>query len=89
MRVPEEFYDLEKDPDCLHNLIGHTEYQKTIGEYRQRLESWMKRTSDPMLPALQNKDDRAKVDAIMLKTYGPPKVKKARKDKNPRKKNKE
>jgi hypothetical protein len=29
------------------------------------------------------------VDAIMLKTYGPPKVKKARKDKNLRKKNKE
>ena len=86
MRVPEEFYDLENDPDCLHNLIGHTDYQKAIGEYRQRLESWMEQTKDPMLAALQHKDDRAKVDEIMLKTYGPPKVKKVRKKKTPRKK---
>ncbi len=82
MRVPEEFYDLEKDPNCLNNLIGHTDYQKQIHDYRKRLESWMKRTGDPMLAALQNKDDRAKVDAVLLKTYGPPKVKKAKKTRN-------
>lgn len=79
LRVPEEFYDLENDPDCLHNLIGHTDYQGRIAGYRQRLESWMERTGDPMLAALQNKDDRAKVDAVMLKTYGPPKPKKKNK----------
>lgn len=79
MRVPEEFYDLENDPDCLNNLIGHTDYRKQIREYRQRLESWMKQTGDPMLVALQNRDDRAKVDAAMLQTYGPPKVKKTKK----------
>lgn len=79
MRVPEEFYDLKNDPNCLNNLIGHTDYRKQIRDYRQRLETWMKQTGDPMLIALQNKDDRAKVDAAMLKTYGPPKVKKTKK----------
>jgi N-sulfoglucosamine sulfohydrolase len=88
MRVPEEFYDLENDPDCLNNLIGHTDYQGQIEGYRKRLESWMKQTGDPMLPALQHKDDRAKVDAVMLKTYGPPKQKKAKKQKTDRSKRK-
>ena len=86
LRVPEEFYDLEKDPDCLHNLIGHTDYQKRIADYRSRLESWMKQTGDPMLAALQNKDDREKVDAVMLKTYGPPKPKKQKKTRSKNKK---
>ncbi len=87
MRVPEEFYDLEKDPDCLNNLIGKAEYQDEVARYRRRLESWMKRTGDPMLPALQNRSDRAKVDAVLLKTYGPPKVKKAKRKKTGNKRN--
>jgi len=85
MRVPEEFYDLEKDPDCLNNLIGKAEFQDAVARYRRRLESWMKRTGDPMLPALQNRSDRAKVDAVLLKTYGPPKVKKAKRKKTGKK----
>jgi len=85
MRVPEEFYDLEKDPDCLNNLIGKAEFQDEVARYRRRLESWMKRTGDPMLPALQNRSDRAKVDAVLLKTYGPPKVKKAKRKKTGKK----
>ena len=76
MRVPEEFYDLQKDPDCLNNLIGHSDHQEQIAVYRKRLEGWMKRTGDPMLEALQHQDDRKKVDAVMLKTYGAPKPKK-------------
>jgi N-sulfoglucosamine sulfohydrolase len=79
LRMPEEFYDLETDPDCLNNLIGHPDHQQRIQEYRERLESWMKQTGDPMLVALQNKDDRAKVDGAMLETYGTPKVKKVKK----------
>lgn len=77
-RVPEEFYDLRNDPDCLHNLIGHTDHQAAIGDYRGRLEDWMKRTGDPMLEALRNKQDRSRVDELLLKTYGPPKGKKER-----------
>ncbi len=85
MRVPEEFYDLEKDPDCRKNLIGNPDLQETISRYRQRLEGWMKQTGDPMLAAMRNRDDRARVDAILLKTYGPAKVKK-RKTKKPKRK---
>ena len=33
----------------------------------------MQQTQDPMLPAFQNRDDRSKVDAVLLKTYGPKK----------------
>lgn len=78
MRVPEEFYDVENDPDCLHNLIDDPQYQEIISKYRNELGAWMKQTGDPMLAALQNRDDRAKVDAVMLKVYGPPKVRKPR-----------
>lgn len=33
----EEFYDLEKDPNELNNLIGNQEYKSIIDEYMQRL----------------------------------------------------
>jgi N-sulfoglucosamine sulfohydrolase len=75
-RVPEEFYNLEKDPSCLNNLIAQPEHQAVISEMRRKLEDWMVTTSDPMLKAFRNRDDRAIVDAVMLKTYGPPKQKK-------------
>lgn len=72
-RVPEEFYNLKTDPDCLHNLIDDPAHAEQIEQLRGRLADHMKRTNDPMLPALQNRHDREKVDAIMLKTYGPKK----------------
>ena len=77
-RVPEEFYDLENDPDCLHNLIGHTDHRAAVEAHRQRLERWMKDTGDPMLAAFQHREDRARVDAVLLETYGAPKERKAR-----------
>ncbi|MEM0895781.1 MAG: sulfatase, partial [Verrucomicrobiota bacterium] len=69
-RVPEEFYDLEEDPDCLNNLIHNPEYNDVIAEMQAELMKEMERTEDPMLEAFQNKDDRAKVDAVMEATYG-------------------
>lgn len=47
-RVPEEFYDLEKDPACLHNLIKEPAYQEKITQYRQTLVTWMHDTQDPI-----------------------------------------
>ena len=69
-RVPEEFYDLEKDPDCLHNLIDNPEFKEVIAEMQAQLVAEMERTDDPMLEAYQNKEDRAKVDAVLEATYG-------------------
>jgi len=69
-RVPEEFYDLDNDPDCLNNLIDNPECKTAVGELREKLEGWMVETGDPMLEAFRHKDDRAVVDAVMAKTYG-------------------
>jgi N-sulfoglucosamine sulfohydrolase len=77
-RVPEEFYDLQKDPNCLNNLINNPEYRGAIQGMCKKLEEWMVNTKDPMLKAFRNRSDRKIVDEEILKVYGPPKVKKAR-----------
>ena len=85
-RVPEEFYDLLNDPDCLHNLIDNSEHAGTIAAMQDQLIKQMKKTDDPILEAFLNRTDRAAVDKILLDTYGPPK---AKAKKNPKNRNKE
>jgi len=41
-RVPEEFYDLENDPNALNNLVHNPEYAELVQQYRQELLEWMK-----------------------------------------------
>ena len=72
-RVPEELYDLEKDPDCLRNLIDDPSHANTAAALRVRLRKWMETTNDPMLSALDNRTNRAVVDRVLLETYGRPK----------------
>ncbi|MBI1371288.1 MAG: sulfatase-like hydrolase/transferase [Phycisphaera sp.] len=81
-RVPEEFYDLEKDPNCLNNLIDDPKYKAVIAEKRKQLEAWMVKTNDPMLKAFQYRDDRAVVDEVMAATYGKPSAKKPGRKRN-------
>jgi len=83
-RVPEEFYDLENDPDCLHNLIDDPKHREAVNAMRKRLQVWMKRTKDPMLEAFLHRDNREAVDKILLKTYGPPRVRKRRRKRKSR-----
>ncbi len=45
----EELYDLVFDPNEARNLCREPAYSKTLDEMRSRLESWMKRTDDPLL----------------------------------------
>ena len=80
-RVPEEFYDLLNDPDCLNNLIDEAKHASTIASMQEQLMKQMKKTDDPMLNAFINRSDRNAVDQILIDTYGPPKVKAK---KNPR-----
>ncbi len=92
-RVPEEFYDLEKDPDCLVNLIDSPEHKETIKMLQAKLVAQMKKTNDPMLKAFENRTDRAIVDQVMVATYGPqkpsgPKKPKNKRDKKDKKKDK-
>lgn len=81
-RVPEELYDLQKDPDCLVNLIDDPAYAQTLNELRGKLTEQMKKTEDPMLDAFLNRYDRAKVDAVLLATYGPKKDERPKANKN-------
>lgn len=69
-RVPEEFYDVSADPDCIHNLIDDPHAQDTIEMLQAKLVSHMQRTDDPMLKAFQHRSDRAAVDAVLTATYG-------------------
>ncbi len=72
-RVPEEFYNLETDPDCLINLIDAPEHQGTIQSFQKKLVTQMKKTDDPMLKAFENRTDRSIVDGVITATYGPQK----------------
>ena len=43
-RVPEEFYDLKKDPSSLHNLIDDPQYQDQANKMARNWESgWSRR----------------------------------------------
>jgi N-sulfoglucosamine sulfohydrolase len=72
-RVAEEFFDLKNDPDCLHNLIADPAHAVSIKALQEKLVTQMKKTEDPMLAAFQNRNDRAKVDEVLIATYGPKK----------------
>lgn len=64
-RVLEEFYDFEKDPDALHNLIADPHYQDEIAKMRGLLKARMTRTNDPALQAFIDRDNPAAIDAFM------------------------
>jgi len=42
-----ELFDVEKDPDELHNLANESEHQDTLTSLKQKLRQFQKRTSDP------------------------------------------
>lgn len=48
-RVREEFYDFEKDPDALNNLIDNPEYKDEIEKMRKLLHCEMDKYRDPLL----------------------------------------
>ena len=48
-RVPEEFYDYEKDPNALNNLISDPQYRAEIDKLRQKMLEIMKATNDPLM----------------------------------------
>ncbi len=64
-RVVEELYDMEKDPDCLVNLIDSADRQEELAGLRATLESWMVRTGDPMLDVFRHRDDAAAREAYV------------------------
>lgn len=66
-RVPEEFYDYEKDPDALHNLIDDPAYQDEIEKFRKLMEKHLEDTDDPVLIPFKNMCDSTVVNEYMQK----------------------
>jgi len=64
-RVVEEFYDFQKDPDALHNLIDEPNYKKEIDAMRKELLAWMKKTGDPALEAFKNRSSPEALEKFM------------------------
>ncbi len=64
-RVPEEFYDYEKDPDALHNLIDDPAYAKAIDEHRAALRQLMLDSNDPMQEVFDNRGSPELVSAYV------------------------
>jgi len=56
-RVVEEFFDVEKDPDNLNNLIDNPEYKDEIAAHRAMLGEFMEKTNDPVFAAFQKRDN--------------------------------
>ena len=52
-RTTEELYDINKDPDCLHNLAQSKDHQNTIKSLRKTLQKWMKETNDHALVSFE------------------------------------
>lgn len=44
-----ELFDVEKDPDELHNLATDSEHQDTLTSLKQKLRQFQKRTDDPWI----------------------------------------
>jgi len=96
-RVPEEFYDLQKDPDALNNLIDDPKYRDDVQQFRKALADWMRRTDDPAGKAFAARESEDVRQQFMAEedqraAAGKPKrqaQKQATKPKNPRKQRKE
>jgi arylsulfatase A-like enzyme len=48
-RPSEELFDLSKDPDCLNNLAGKSEYQAAIAALRTQLNAELTKQNDPRM----------------------------------------
>ncbi|MBN2473794.1 MAG: sulfatase [Pirellulales bacterium] len=70
-REQEELYDLQQDPDCLHNLAADSEFQRVTDRMRRQLAEAMVKSNDPLLPAFEHRDSPEHVKAVMRDVYGP------------------
>ena len=66
-RVPEELYQVNKDPDCLENLIDYASQGKAKIKLQASLEEWLEKTNDPILECFRKRDDPEFVEAYIQK----------------------
>ncbi len=61
-----ELYDLQTDPHEFHNLASDVKHAATLEKLKASLNSWRKRTSDPLLHAENLKQLKAEVDQCLV-----------------------
>ena len=66
-RVPQELYQVKRDPDCLQNLISSSNNQEVKNKLQKLLEEWMVKTGDPILECFRKREDPAFVEAYVQK----------------------
>jgi len=66
-RVPQELYQVKRDPDCLQNLIDSSNNQEIKYKLQKLLEEWMVKTGDPILECFRKRKDSAFVEAYVQK----------------------
>ena len=66
-RVPQELYQVKRDPDCLQNLIDSSNNQEVKNKLQKLLEEWMVKTGDPILECFRKREDAAFVEAYVQK----------------------
>ena len=54
-----EFYDLEKDPDELHNEYNNADYADVIAEVKQQFTDLQKHYDDNSVTAVLSKEEQA------------------------------
>jgi len=64
-RVPEEFYNLKKDPNALNNLINDPVYAGEIEKFRMKMLDMMKRYKDPAYEAFKNRNKPGAIEKFM------------------------
>jgi len=85
-RVPEELFDVAKDPDCLVNLIHHPKHQAELKKLCATLDAWMVRSKDPMLEVFRKRDDADFREAYVQKLEKESAERRGNKRKKPKRK---
>jgi N-acetylglucosamine-6-sulfatase len=55
----DELYDLQNDPDEMHNLFDKPEHKKRIAQLRARMYAWLERTDGMKIPLRQERGGRS------------------------------
>lgn len=67
-RTVEELYHVDRDPDCLTNLVDDTSSEEVLTRLRSKLADWMRDVNDPVLAAFEKRDS-AEARAAFMQQY--------------------
>jgi hypothetical protein len=62
----EELYDMQSDPDSIHNLIDNPEHREMLGEMRATLRSWQEQIHDAALMPESEVVRRAQANGLTI-----------------------